>query len=155
MLKLVLCITVVSASLAVGLFYSSRLSRRVAVLSELIIELEEVSAKMKYTSDPLAKLFGNNASGYRFDAKKPFDLQFAEMIHQYNDALTTEDVRLLEELGRDLGTSDVDSQQRLIRLHITVLTKQRDRAQTDVTNKGKLYRILPLSVGIAAAILLI
>lgn len=155
MLKPVLCITVVIASLAVGLYYSSRLSQRVSVLSDMISLLEEVSAKIKYTADPLAELFENNFAGFRFEVNQPFDRQFSEMVHRYKDVLSTEDLRQLDELGRDLGTSDVDSQQRMIRLSITVLMQQRDQAQTEVTNKGKLYRILPLSAGIAAAILLL
>ncbi len=155
MLKSVLCITIIIASLAVGLYYSSRLSQRVSVLSDMISLLEEVNAKIKYTAAPLAELFENNFTGFRFEVNQPFERQFSELVHRYNDVLTTEDLRLLDELGRDLGTSDVDSQQRLIRLSITVLTQQRDQAQTEVTNKGKLYRILPLSAGIAAAILLL
>ena len=44
--KLILCMAVVAASLGIGLYLSSRLSERIKVLGKYITLLEEASVKM-------------------------------------------------------------------------------------------------------------
>lgn len=155
MLKPILCIMIVGASLAVGIYCSSRLTQRVDILTQLIVMLEEAAAKMRYTSEPLAKLFQDNFAEYPFADQQPFNEQFTRMIHSFRDVLKAEDIRLMEDFCRELGTSDTESTLRHIRLYITLLTEQRETARREVIGKGKLYRLLPLSAGIAAAIVLI
>ena len=153
--KLLLCMIVIGASLAVGLTLSSRLSERTKTLSAYITLLEEVAVRMRYYATDLAALFSDNFAGFQFLSDRPFDVQFARMVRERQHVLNAEDLKLLDEFGRDLGTSDIDSQQRHIRLYIKLLTEQLDQAREDEQRKGRLYRLLPLSIGIAAAILLI
>ena len=146
---------VIAASVAVGIYLCSRLNQRAVILSEYIRLLEEVSSGMQYISDDLAHLFKDNFAGFPFTEKEPFDRQFREMTLRFEDVLKQDDLRILDDLGRDLGVSDVDSQLKHIRLYITLLRERLDEARDAVDQKGKLYRILPLSIGVAAAVLLI
>ena len=68
-MKLLLCMVVIGASLAVGLWLSMRLSERTKLLGSYITLLQEVALKMTYTSDSLAKLFADNFAGYPFTDK--------------------------------------------------------------------------------------
>ena len=97
MLKLILCLTVIGASLSVGVFLSSRLNARIKILSELIVLIEEVSVKMTYTADPLAVLFNDNFAGYSFRRDQPFSQQFKEMTRKEGITIlmTTHDVGLM------------------------------------------------------------
>lgn len=155
MLKLLLCMVIMIASVAIGLYFSSRLKRREKALTSFIVLLEEVASMMSYTSESLAKLFSRNADGFLFSDQKPFDRQFHEWISRYRDTLSQDDIKLLEDFSSGLGASDISSQQKHIRLYITLLTEKRNEAQKEVKNKERLYLILPLAVGIATAILLI
>ena len=155
MLKLILCLTVIGASLSIGVFLSSRLNARVKIISELIVLIEEASVKMTYTADPLAVLFNDNFAGYSFRSDQPFSQQFKEMTRQYKDSLQPEDLQILDDFSDGLGTSDTVSQLRHMRLYLTMLNQQLSEAREVSAQKGKLYLILPLSAGIAAAILLI
>lgn len=154
-MKLILCMIIIAAALAVGLWLNSRLSERTRILSAYITMLNEVSLRMTYTCEPLSKLFAENFAGYVFTDTKPFSEQFRMMTRQFSGVLTTEDIRLLDDFTHDLGAGDTASELSHIRLYSGLLTEQLNSAQNALEQKGRLYRILPLSVGIAAAILLI
>lgn len=155
MLKLVLCMTIIGASVAIGISLSSKLSQRVEILSQYMKLLEEVSVRLRYTGDPLAVLFQDNFVGYTFSREKPFENQFQEMTRRFKDVLLPIDIRLLDDFARDLGAGDSESQLQHIRLYIKILEERCEEAREDLKSKGKLYRILPLSAGIAVAVLLI
>ena len=155
MLKSLLCMVIIIASAAIGLYLSSRLTQRVKLLSQLIVLLEEVASMMTYTSESLAKLFSRNFDGYPFSEQQPFDRQFCQWIGRYRDVLSADERKLLEDFSRGLGVSDISSQQNHIRLYITLLNEKRNETQEEVRNKEKTALILPLAVGIAIAILLI
>ncbi len=155
MLKLALCMTIIGASVAIGISLSSKLSQRVEILSQYMKLLEEVSVRLRYTGDPLAVLFQDNFVGYTFLRERPFENQFQEMTRRFKDVLLPIDIRLLDDFARDLGAGDSESQLQHIRLYIKMLEERSKEAREDLKSKGKLYRVLPLSAGIAVAVLLI
>lgn len=155
MLKLALCMTIIGASVAIGISLSSKLSQRVEILSQYMKLLEEVSVRLRYTGDPLAVLFQDNFVGYTFLRERPFENQFQEMTRRSKDVLLPIDIRLLDDFARDLGAGDSESQLQHIRLYIKMLEERSKEAREDLKSKGKLYRVLPLSAGIAVAVLLI
>lgn len=154
-MKLLLCMMIVAASLAIGLYLNSRLTERTKILSSYITMLEEAAVRMSYTSDHLAALFADNFAGFVFDEHQPFAEQFCHMTRRYKDVLTEEDIRVLDDFTRDLGVSDTASQLKHIRLSVTLLTQHLESAREEVRKKSKVRLILPLSVGLAAAILLL
>ena len=147
--------TIIGASVAIGISLSSKLSQRVEILSQYMKLLEEVSVRLRYTGDPLAVLFQENFVGYTFSREKPFENQFQEMTRRSKDVLLPIDIRLLDDFAHDLGAGDSESQLQHIRLYIKILEERSKEAREDLKSKGKLYRILPLSAGIAVAVLLI
>ena len=154
-IKLILCLVVVGASTAVGAYLSTRLSERVRTLSSYILMLEKASTRLTYTSDHLASIFQDNFAGHHFCEEQAFAPQFQQMTRKYQEVLTAEDRRLLDDFSRDLGRSDADGELRHIRLYITLLQQQLEKANQDAEQKGRLVRILPLSAGIAVTILMI
>ncbi len=146
--------TVIGASLAVGIYLSHRLNERTKILGSFIALLEEVSVRMTYTSDNLAGLFAQNFAGWQFDEHQPFDRQFCRMTRKYQNVLRTEDLVILDDLASGLGASDADSQLRRIGMYRTLLNEKLEESREEVKRRGKLCLILPLSIGIAAAILL-
>lgn len=147
--------TIVFAALGVGCYFSNRLNERAKLLGSYITLLEEAAVRMAYTSSNLAQIFSDNFAEFPFSDQTPFDEQFRAMTLQYRDVLKKEDVRLLDDFTRDLGMSDTASQQKHLRLYIDLLKEHSRQARDDMEKKSKLYRILPLSVGIAVAVLLI
>lgn len=147
--------TIIGASVAIGISLSSKLSQRVEILSQYMKLLEEVSVRLRYTGDPLAVLFQDNFVGYTFLRERPFENQFQEMTRRFKDVLLPIDIRLLDDFARDLGAGDSESQLQHIRLYIKMLEERSKEAREDLKSKGKLYRVLPLSAGIAVAVLLI
>ena len=117
--------------------------------------LEEAAVRMTYTSPSLAQLFADNFAGYSFSADQPFDEQFRRMTELFKEVLSREDIRTLNEFTRDLGASDTASQLQHIRLYVALLRERLEQARGDVERKSKIYRILPLSLGVAIAVLLI
>lgn len=154
-MKLILCMLIIAAALAIGLRLSFRLSERVRVLSAYIALLENAALRMTYTSDSLYKLFADNFADYVFTQTEPFAQQFHTMSERFSSVLHAEDMEILDSFTRDLGAGDTAAELNHIRLYIGLLTERLNDAQTALERKGRLYRILPLSVGIAAAILLI
>lgn len=147
--------TVVIAALLLGVYLSARLFERTRVLSSLISLLEEVAVRMTYTSSNLASLFSDNFAGFVFTPQKPFAPQFTEMISRFRDVLTADDIDLLNDFSEDLGAGDTASELQHIRLYVKLLQERLDIAREEVQRKSKLCRILPLSAGIAIAVLLI
>ena len=146
---------VVTVALLIGVYLSTRLSERTKLLSSFISLLEEVSLRMTYISSDLASLFKDNFAGFEFSPNQPFVPQFSMMIKQYKGTLSADDIALLNDFSKGLGTSDTASQLRHIQLYVKLLQEQLNKARDEVERKSKLYRILPLSAGIAVAVLLI
>lgn len=155
MLRLILGLVIVAASILTGYYLSSRLSRRRDILSEYIRLLEEASNRMSYTMDSLAQVFSDNFAGFRFDPFLAFAPQWDSMTARYRDVLNAGDRRVLSDFARGLGGADIPSELRHIALYQGILRDRLTDARAACERKGQLYRILPFSIGLTVTILLL
>lgn len=154
-MKLILCVTVIGVSLGIGAHLASRLTERARILGSYVTLLEEAALRMSCTCDDLAMLFADNFAGFSFVSDRPFDEQFRAMTRLFRDRLNADDISVLDDFTVGLGYGDLNAQIKHLRLYVALLNERLDTARRDVQQKGRLYLVLPASVGVAAAILLI
>lgn len=155
MLKLLLCIVIVLCSTLVGFSFSTKLFARKTVLESFVVELKNAKTKMRYSSNELYKIFENNFMNYNFCENIPFDKQWNEMLKMYSDVLSKTDIKLLSDIGKSIGTSDLNGEISNIDMYITLLDAQISYSQKCIETKSGVYRTLGLSLGLALAIILI
>ena len=99
MIRLILCIVIVFSSTIGGFYFSSKLSKRKDILLNFELELKNTLTKIRYNQSNLSQLFENNFMGYSFDDSKKFSLQWNEMLNNYKEILTDEDIRVLADFS--------------------------------------------------------
>lgn len=155
MIKLILCMIVVVCSTMVGYSCSSKLYERKKILENFVLLLKNYSTQIRYNSPDLSTIFADNFMNYTFCDDKPFGHQWTQMLTGYKKVLTKEDISLLTEFSKTVGTSDELGEQRNIDMYIELISANIEKASDDITQKSKLYRTLGLSLGLVVAILLI
>lgn len=155
MIKLSLCIIVILSSTLVGFSYSSMLTKRKSVLEAFILELKKCSTQIRYSSKSLSSVFEDNFMNYSFCDNKPFESQWKDMLEKYHKILNSDDLNVLQEFSKTLGTSDVSGELTNIDMYIEMLKLRVKDAELNISLKGKLYKTLGLSFGLSIAILLI
>ena len=154
-MRLILCSVIVAASLVVGYRLSSKLGRRKKLLSDFITMLDEADSRIRYTSESLASVFNNSFTGYSFSCEKPFFEQWTGMLEEYKGIMKDDDIDILKSFGKELGSSDIEAQQKHIALYKKMLSERFDSAREDYENKSRLYFLLPFCAGLALAVFLI
>lgn len=155
MIRLILCIVIVFSSTIGGFYFSSKLSKRKDILLNFELELKNTLTKIRYNQSNLSQLFENNFMGYSFDDSKKFSLQWNEMLNNYKEILTDEDIRVLADFSKSVGTLDLTGEISNINLYIDLIRERIIDAQKDIATKSKLYQTLGTSLGLCIAILLI
>ena len=155
MLRAAVAIAILAACVAVGFHLTSRLSERVRIISGFLTLLDTAASRMQYTCDDLCTVFSDSFTGYVFDRDRPFSAQWLEMIAAYRGVLNRNDIQVLSEFSDELGAGDLDAQLNHLSLYKTLLSERLSDARKEQENKAKLYRVLPFSVGLTFAILLL
>ena len=155
MLRLLMSLGIVICSAVAGAHFSQRLVCRRDILTRFSDLLRKACALISYEQGDLTEVFSDNFAGYVFSRDRPFDIQWRELADSVGDTLSKEDIILLKNFADGLGKSDNDSQLKHIQLYITLLGERIARAQSDIDNKSKLYRVVPVSAGLLISILII
>lgn len=155
MLKLFLCIGIISSGAVIGLHFSSKLRKRRDTLQKLSDMLGKAVVMMDYTCKDLCELFSDNFAGFEFVRDKPFDTQWLSFINGLSDSLNKDDITLFKDIIKELGTTDISSQQRYSQIYAALIEEQISKAQSDIDAKSKLYRVIPLSAGLIISILIV
>lgn len=155
MFKLLLCIVFVATSTVVGFSYSNKLYRRKTTLENFVVLLTNCLTQMRYTSHSLSRIFSDSFIEYEFCESKPFVSQWADMLNNYNNILTRDDISVLTDFSHTLGTLDTMGEQSNIEMYIELLKNQIRDAQNDIEQKSKLYKTLGFSFGLVVCILII
>lgn len=155
MLRLVLCLCIVFCSALAGIHFSQRLVCRRDTLKSLSDLLRRALALISYNSGDLSEVFSENFAGFDFERSTAFDEQWRAFADSFSGQLTKEDIILVGNFADGIGASDGSSLKKHIELYITLLDEQISRSQADIDTKSKMYRILPLSVGLIISILMI
>lgn len=170
MFKGILCLIVVLACGGLGIIKSHTYSQRLAELCGMKDMIQMLRTEMSYRKDPLPAVFAR-ISAYKNTAamnilwecsllmKESLDFrqcwQKAVETACRESCLTAEDLAIIEDLGLQLGKSDVQGQTAMFSLADAKLETQIREAAKEKESKGKMYRSLGFSIGIVIAVILI
>ncbi|MBQ9679895.1 MAG: stage III sporulation protein AB [Ruminococcus sp.] len=155
MLKLFLCLLILFSGALLGIHLSQRLNRRREVLTAFEGLFHRAAIQIEYNAGDLCEIFSDNFAGFPFDRNNVFSIQWSCFINSFSYVLTKDEITLLLGFTDGLGTSDCESQIKHIKLYTHLLQEQIIKAREDIKVKSKMYRIVPLSAGIALALLMI
>lgn len=152
----------------VGINASLRLKSRTEFLEKYITLLNETKTRIRLSACDIRELFKND-SGY-----EPLDFMTAEFTRNIKNKsnaknswkcavdsafkkykLSKADRELISDFGTDFGQSDIDGEINHIDLNITLAEDRLEKARTELTQKGKLYRTLGIFGGITVSLIIL
>jgi len=110
---------------------------------------------IEYNAGDLYEVFSENFAGCSFQRALPFDQQWISFVNCFSPVLSKADIRMLCEFAVGLGTADCEAQKNHIALYVKLLQEHILSAQEDIRKKSKMYRVIPISIGVIIALLLI
>ena len=170
MFKVVLLLLLIASCGSMGLLKASTYSRRVRELNDIRSLLHQISMEINFRREPLPVIFRNMTQNNShhinhlmavcikyMEEKIPFEKCWNTAINDvYKDScLNKEDLYILNELGNQLGKSNVTGQENAIKLTEEKLMYQISQASESRKTKGKMYGSLGFSVGLVIAVILI
>jgi hypothetical protein len=154
-IKLILCIVILFCGAVIGIHLSQKLIRRRDILTQFDLLFHTALIRIEYNAGDLCEVFADNFAGFVFEHTIPFDIQWHRFIDGFTYVLSKEDIEMLRSFTKDLGAADVDSQRQHITLFGELLKEHISQAQDDIQKKAKMYRIIPLSVGMVISLMVI
>lgn len=143
--------------------YVSRVKELVSIKSALNI----FENKIKFTQSPLEEIFKNIAENcsernikniFQVLAIKPntnIHKSWENIINNAETNLNREDKKILIDMGKILGTTDVDGQVSNIRITSSFIDRQIEKAEQEKEKNVKMFRTLGIVSGLAIIIILI
>lgn len=154
-IRLLLCILILFCSAVIGLHLSRRLTLRRELLMNFDKLLHRAMIGISYQAGDLCEVFSDNFDGFVFTHTMPFAVQWERFVRRFTAILRKEDIRMLTEFAQGLGASDTDAQRQHISLYIELLKEHIDASQEDIRLRSKMLRVVPLSIGIVIALMMI
>lgn len=151
----------------IGYFTSKKYSNRVEELKDLQTALNILETKIKFTYEPLPEIFlqlseilkGKIGSIFKNMSQEIKNSSANQTINKSFETvetdLKTEDIKIIENLGKILGKTDKEGQVSQIELTSTFLQSQISKAEKEEEKNAKLYKTLGVTVGLAFVIILI
>lgn len=153
----------IGAGLLAGYMESHKLSVRVEKLEAFLRFLSSAQAEIKYSSMPVEAIlqthggeitFLSHLSGSATGGSWRSAWDDAVSRHAKEEGFSQKDVALLKGFGSGFGASDTEGQAAHFSLYKTLTASALDEARRDRDRKSKLYLMLGVFGGMAAAILL-
>lgn len=167
MLKFIGIIVIISATSFAGYYFSAALKKRLIMLKKLNYMLEEILILLRYKSATVYEITEALAGDERFsefeflrnvkaDGGVPFQLSWCEAVYRSSlCGMKKSDMELIAEIGKKLGTSDLDGQVSTVMLQRSELESSIASAEEEYSKKAKLYRSLGTLTGAFIAVMLI
>ncbi|MGN1416168.1 MAG: stage III sporulation protein AB [Oscillospiraceae bacterium] len=149
---------------------ADRLSGRCALLCEIDRFIGKAAALIRQTASPLEDIIRAAAEDKRLgrlsflsDINRELDSGRLDIREAWRDCLKkappeyirTEEMAVLEELGETLGSTDVQGQLEALSAKRDALRELIAEADRERREKGRLYRMLGVTAGLFAAVILI
>ena len=153
----------IGAGALAGYSESLRLKLRVARLEEFLRFLQAAETEIRFAGDPLSWILEKNGDSLAFlkecrarmEEGETFETAWGRSLKKAAaSGFSSEDVRRLQEFGSGFGVTDTEGQIAHCRLSKELLQAQLQQARQDEKTKARLYQMLGIFGGIAAAILL-
>ncbi|MBQ9658001.1 MAG: stage III sporulation protein AB [Clostridia bacterium] len=155
-------------STLIGNIKSKKYIDRVKELKDLKMSFNIIETKIRYTYKPLKDIFEELSKGSEKEKIKELlanlsqSLENLSMQEAWESALNTtklnlneEDLGVISPIGKMLGKTDKDGQVSELKVIMTFLDKQIEKAEIEKAKNEKLYKTLGLITGMAIVILLI
>lgn len=162
MIKIPGLILIVISCFSVGLYLSARLKYRLEFLSSFKEFLSSLEINIRYNCLEIIPLIKASAPVNITDIFS--DENDGSFLDYWNNsinnipkkfALKEEDLKLLYEFGRTLGTTDIEGQLNHIILYKNLIEANIDNSKKELKQKSKLYKTLGLFTGLSIALLLL
>ncbi|MCY6370323.1 stage III sporulation protein SpoIIIAB [Clostridium ganghwense] len=171
-LKTLGCILILVSCSLIGFIYGENLRSRVIQLKEIEQALYQLESEIVYTRTSLPEIFEHIGEKCNKPIKNIF-LEVSQLLDN-NEVdsvyegfkksiecnkelinLKKEDIRVLLDLARTLGESDVEGQKSILSLSLTNLKKQVNAAEVVMQKNIKMYRYLGFSLGAILVIMIV
>ncbi len=145
-----------------GFYFSSKLSKRREFLISFKDFLSALETNIRYRADDIVTLIISSSSGTMLEFFS--DNIFSSFIDYWNSfvekipktyGLTNEDISLIKEFGKRLGTTDIEGQLNHIELYKNHFETQYKKSEDEYKTKSKLYKVLGFFIGAVIALILI
>lgn len=167
MLKIFGTVIIISAATFTGCYFSAALKKRLILLKKLNYMLEEILLLLRYKSETVYEIAETLAGDERFsefdflrnidrDCDISFQQSWCDAVYGSSlCGLKKSDIELIADIGKKLGTSDLDGQVSTVMLQRSELEAAISSAEEEYVKKAKLYRSLGALTGAFVAIMLI
>lgn len=167
MLKLIGMLTLITTGSFLGFSKSKQLSNRVEFLEQYIRLLSYIETQIRYSSECLVDLLMSCEMDEKFSFinccldKVANGVSFSKAWYYgvqkipKETGLKCEDINLIANFGKGLGTSDIDGQVSHCELYKNLISENLSDARIQKQKKYKLYQMLGVCSGICAGLFLI
>ncbi len=167
MVKIAILSLVFMSCLYIGILISKKYTNRVSELKNMKNALSMFETKIKFTYEPIPKIFEEIAkqidgnvgkifdNSYKMMNEKSAGIAWVDSIDEVESSMNKEDKEILKNLGKLLGKTDIEGQISEIELVDNFLNKQIELAEGEKLKNGKMYKTLGGVIGLALVIILI
>lgn len=167
MLKLMEIIVIILATSFIGCYFSAALKKRMIMLKKLNYMLEEILLLLRYKSATVYEIAETLAGDERFsefeflrnirpEIGRSFQQSWCGAVYGSElYGMKKSDVEFIADIGKNLGTSDLDGQISAVMLRRSELEAAIVSAEEEYSKKAKLYRSLGMLSGAFIAVMLI
>lgn len=151
----------------IGVLKSQKYMYRVSELQEFKNALNMFKTKIKFTYEPIPEIFNQISTtitpsiGGIFKIAS-YNMKFSAAGEAWNKAIDTdilninlEDKKILKDLGKLLGATDIEGQLAQIEVTSNFLDEQIKKAEKEREKNEKMYRKLGMIVGLGIVIILL
>lgn len=161
-IKIIGAVLVVTAGTVCGFYFSLKLSKRKEFLIAFKDFLSALETNIRYKADDIITLITTSSSSPMLEFFS--DNVFSSFMDYWNSfvenlpksyGLTKEDINLIKEFGKNLGTTDIEGQLNHIELYKNHFETQYKKSEDEYKTKSKLYKVLGFFIGAVTALILI
>ena len=166
-LKIIIYSAIFLTSSAIGIIQSQKYIYRVEELKEFKNALNMFRTKIKFTYEPIPEIFNQIASSIKPNVGGIFKIASHNMkLYPAGEAwikaiktdilnINAEDRKVLMDLSKLLGTTDLDGQLGQIELTYNFLDEQIKKAETEMSRNEVMYRKLGMIIGLGIVVILL
>jgi stage III sporulation protein AB len=162
MVKYLGLVFIVLCGFGVGYYLSKRLKTRYDFLTAFKDFLSTLEINLRFKNTEIFSLVKLSApelmkSFFKESREENFQLYWSDCVSGVpkSFALKNDDISLITEFGKLLGTTDIDGQLNHINLYKELIDKNINNSSEELKSKSKLYKLLGLFAGLTIALLLL
>lgn len=158
---------IIAVTSFVGCYFSSALRTRLVNLKKINFLIDEIIILLRYKASTVYEITDCLAGNERFsdfyflskinsDNSISFQQNWSSTVHTMPPSgLKDSDLEILADIGKNLGTSDMEGQLSMLNLQRAELESLIASAETECEKKSRLYRSLGVLAGAFISVMLI